>query len=173
MPLILALANFAPLLMKYIGAGDATQKVVEAVSAVATTVTGTKTPEEAIKSLQQSTELQQKFQIAVMEKSQQWDEIFLADVQSARARDTKITESGKRNIRAETMYILAVVMVLIILYLVWTTPHVNDFVKGVATLMLGRFLGYLDQIYNFEFGTTRNSRDKDVTIQQLTKNGGQ
>lgn len=172
MPLILALANFAPLLMKYIGAGDATQKVVEAVSAVATTVTGAKTPEEAIKSLQESTELQQKFQLAVMEASQKWDGIFLADVQSARARDSKLRETGQRNIRAETMYFLAVAVVVVILWAVWTTPDVNDFVKGVVTLMLGRFLGYLDQIYNFEFGTTRTSRDKDVTIQQLTKNGG-
>jgi len=29
-------------------------------------------------------------------------------------------------------------------------------------------LGYLDNIYSFEFGTTRGSRDKDDTIKNLT-----
>lgn len=34
---------------------------------------------------------------------------------------------------------------------------------------LGRFLGYLDNIFNFEFGTTRSSQKKDDTILNLTK----
>src|SRR5438094_5192347 len=103
-PILLALANFAPILTKYIGAGDATQKVAESVASVATSITGAASPEEALKKIQESTELQQKFQLAVMEKSQAWDEIFLKDVQDARQRDIKIRQSGQRNIRAETMY---------------------------------------------------------------------
>lgn len=172
MPLLLALANFAPLLIKYIGAGDATQKIVEAVSVVATTITGAKTPEEALKNLQESTEIAQKFQLAILEKSQQLDEIFLKDIQNARNRDIEIRKTGQRNTRAETMYVLAVVMIVILVYLVWSDTSLSEYVKGVVTLVLGRFLGYLDSIYNFEFGTTRTAQEKDQTIQHLAKNGG-
>jgi hypothetical protein len=173
MPLLLALANFAPLLMKYLGAGEATQKVTEAVAEVATAVTGQHTPDAIIAKLQESTELQQKFQVAVMEASQKWDEIFLHDVQDARKRDTALQATGNRNWRAETMYILAVIVVILVFYAIWATPHISEFVKGISTLVLGRFLGYLDSIYNFEFGTTRSSQSKDQTIQQLSKNGSQ
>jgi hypothetical protein len=171
MPLLIALANFAPLLTKYLGAGEATQKVVSAVSTVATSITGAATPEEAVKKLQESTELQQKFQLAVMEKSQAWDEIFLQDVQDARKRDLEVRKAGQHNYRAETMYVLAVVVVITVFYFIWASPHITEFVKGIATLVLGRFLGYLDAIYNFEFGTTRASREKDATISKLSANG--
>lgn len=39
---------------------------------------------------------------------------------------------------------------------------------GVVTLVLGRFLGYRDNIYNFEYGTNRSSKEKDMTINQLS-----
>ena len=50
-------------------------------------------------------------------------------------------------------------------------PYINEYVKGIFTLVLGRFLGYLDNIYSFEFGTTRGSKEKDETIKQLTGGG--
>lgn len=48
----------------------------------------------------------------------------------------------------------------------------DDFAKATVTLLLGRFLGYLDSAYQFEFGTTRSSRTKDETITELTKTAG-
>jgi hypothetical protein len=51
---------------------------------------------------------------------------------------------------------------------VWKDPNINEYVKGIFTLVLGRFLGYLDNIYSFEFGTTRGSKEKDETIKNLT-----
>ena len=58
-----------------------------------------------------------------------------------------------------------------LVYLVWKDDTLTEYVKGIVTLVLGRFLGYLDNIYSFEFGTTRGSKDKDDTIKQLS--GGQ
>lgn len=45
----------------------------------------------------------------------------------------------------------------------------DEFAKGIITLVLGRMLGYVDAIYNYEFGTTRSSAKKDETINELTK----
>ena len=62
----------------------------------------------------------------------------------------------------------AVAVIVGLVYAIWKDPDINEFLKGIATLVLGRFLGYLDNIYSFEFGTTRGSQNKDATISQLS-----
>ena len=90
---------------------------------------------------------------------------------SARERDVEFIKRGMVNTRANLMFFLAVVMVGILVWIVWKDQSINEYVKGIFTLVLGRFLGYLDNIYSFEFGTTRGSKEKDETIKQLTGGG--
>jgi len=170
LPALLALANLAPVLMKYLGGTDSTVgKVVTAASEIATTLTGEKTPEEAVVALSKDPEKLAQFQLQVTQQSIEWDKLFLADVQSARDRDVKLAQAGYRNIRAHSMYLLAVCVIILLVFIIWKDPNINEYVKGIFTLVLGRFLGYLDNIYNFEFGTTRASKQKDETIDRLTK----
>jgi hypothetical protein len=98
-------------------------------------------------------------------------QIEVADRESARARDAEFMKAGTRNYRADVMFGLAVLLVGGLVWLVWRAPEINEYTKGIVTLVLGRFLGYLDNIYNFEFGTTRSSRTKDDTIANLTGGG--
>ncbi len=91
---------------------------------------------------------------------------------SARDRDIEFIKRGMTNNRANLMFFLAVVMVGAMVWIVWKDQSINEYVKGIFTLVLGRFLGYLDNIYSFEFGTTRGSKEKDETIKQLTNGGG-
>lgn len=93
----------------------------------------------------------------------------VADRQSARGRDEVFIKSGKHNYRADVMFVLAAVLVGVLIWIVWKDDSINEYAKGIFTLVLGRFLGYLDNIYNFEFGTTRGSRSKDATIDNLSK----
>ena len=65
------------------------------------------------------------------------------------------------------MFALAVAVIVLLVCLIWKDPDINEYMKGVVTLVLGRFLGYLDSIYGFEFGTTRGSQNKDSTINAL------
>lgn len=68
-------------------------------------------------------------------------------------------------------FLIAAAFVIVIVCLavtVWITIS-DEFAKGIVTLVLGRYLGYVDNIYNFEFGTTRSSTKKDETITELTK----
>jgi hypothetical protein len=95
----------------------------------------------------------------------------VADRTSARDRDAKLLALGQHNFRADVMFVLAVLVIVALVWMIWRDPSVNEFMKGIVTLVLGRFLGYLDSIYNFEFGTTRGSRSKDTTIESLTKGG--
>lgn len=93
------------------------------------------------------------------------------DRDSARDRDVEFIKRGMTNNRANLMFFLAVVMVGAMVWIVWKDQSINEYVKGIFTLVLGRFLGYLDNIYSFEFGTTRGSKEKDETIKQLTGGG--
>lgn len=97
--------------------------------------------------------------------------IEVADRDSARVRDAEFIKRGVSNNRANLMFFLAVVMVGAMVWIVWKDQSINEYVKGIFTLVLGRFLGYLDNIYSFEFGTTRGSKEKDETIKQLTGGG--
>ena len=109
-----------------------------------------------------------------IEKAKQDLEAFKEEVKdrdSARVRDAEFIRRGAHNWRADVMVALAAMAVAGMVYLVWSSPTLDEYVKGIVTLVLGRFLGYLDNIYSFEFGTTRGSKDKDDTIKQLT--GGQ
>lgn len=94
--------------------------------------------------------------------------VEVADKGDARKRDVEFLRAGRRNYRADVMFLLAVLMIAGLVWIVWKDPGINEYVKGIFTLVLGRFLGYLDNIYNFEFGTTRGSQNKDDTIKQLT-----
>jgi hypothetical protein len=94
--------------------------------------------------------------------------IEVSDRDSARVRDAEFIKRGTINSRANLMFFLAVCAVAGLVWIVWQDQGINEYVKGIFTLVLGRFLGYLDNIYSFEFGTTRGSRDKDDTIRNLT-----
>lgn len=112
----------------------------------------------------------QNFMIKMKELDIDLDKALISDVQSARVRDTTLAQAlGKKNWRPDVMFILAVLVTCGLVWVVWKDPAINEYVKGIFTLVLGRFLGYLDNIYNFEFGSTRSSKTKDDTISALSK----
>jgi hypothetical protein len=99
------------------------------------------------------------------------DKAIIADVGSARIRDAEIIKAlGKRNWRPDVMFVMATTVIVGLVWLIWKDQTITEFVKGIFTLVLGRFLGYLDNIYNFEFGSTRSSKVKDGTISKLSGN---
>lgn len=164
----MALAPFAPMITKWLTGSDKAADVAGKVVGIAETITG-KQGDFALQEIQGNPELALRFKEAVMANELEFDRIYLADRQNARDRDTAITAAGKHNYRADTMYVLAVVVIVGLVYAVWKDPNVNEYMKGIVTLLLGRFLGYLDNIYNYEFGTTRINQVKDATINRLSK----
>lgn len=131
-------------------------------------------PEELAKLRQFELEHEEELQRIQSENNKLDLQFFQAEVEdrgSARARDEKFVLNGKHNTRGDLMFFLAVVMIAGLVWIVWKDQGINEYVKGIFTLVLGRFLGYLDNIYNFEFGTTRSSRSKDVTIEMLSGGG--
>lgn len=129
------------------------------------------TPEDVSKLRQAQFDHEERLLELGIEKAKQDLESFKEEVKdrdSARGRDAEFIRRGVHNYRADLMVAVAALAVAGMVYLVWSSPTLDEYVKGIVTLVLGRFLGYLDSIYYFEFGTTRGSKDKDETIKQLT-----
>lgn len=164
----LALAQFAPSLMRLFGVGENSVTAAEKAIDIAKTVTGATSPEQALEMLKVNAERQAEFNMAVLKANSELEAAYLADVKSARDRDAEFIKAGTRNYRADTMYVLSVLVVVALVIVVFQST-LDEYAKGIITLVLGRFLGYLDNIYNFEFGTTRVNRTKDETIVNLSK----
>lgn len=160
----MGLSQFAPAIIRWISgsdkAGDAAQKVVD----VATQITG-KPADQVLEALKADPNLVLDFRKAMLANEVALDAMYLADVADARKRDT--AKVGP-NYRADSMYALAVLLIALLVVAV-LRAELDEYAKGIITLVLGRFLGYLDNIYNFEFGTTRSSKTKDDTIASLSK----
>ncbi len=164
----LGLAQFAPSIMRFFGAGDKSTAVVEKIVGTAQTVSGASSPAEALEMIRASAEKQAEFQMAILKNEAEMERMYLADTQSARSRDVEIAKTVGHNYRADSMYVLAIALIGSLVYIVLKSG-LDEYAKGIVTLVLGRFLGYLDNIYNFEFGTTRSSKTKDDTIKSLSK----
>lgn len=94
--------------------------------------------------------------------------IQVEDTQDARARDIAMMQAGYRNTRANAMLLGAAVSIFCVMVLVVFWKELDDFQKATLSLILGRALGYIDQGFNFEFGTTRSSAKKDDIIHDLS-----
>jgi xanthine/uracil permease len=59
----------------------------------------------------------------------------------------------------------------LVLWLIWHANNLDEFTKATMSLILGRVLGWIDQAFQFDFGSTRSSKAKDVAIEQLSRRG--
>lgn len=160
----MGLSQFVPSIIKWVSGSDKAASAAQKVVDVATAITG-KPADQVVEALKADPNLVLDFRKAVMANEVAMDAMYLADVQSARQRDVALTG---HNYRADSMYILAVLLVAAMVY-VTLKSELDEYAKGIITLVLGRFLGYLDGVYYFEFGTNRTSKTKDNTIENLSK----
>lgn len=161
------LATFVPSLMKMFGAKEPTVEVATRVVEMASAVTGAKTPQEALEILNMNTEKQMEFQRAVMENERLLQDAYLRDTQDARARDVALAVAGRENKRANVLVALAYSLVIACLAIAVLFADTSEFIKVTISLILGRALGWVDQVMNFDFGTNRSSATKDDTINSL------
>lgn len=165
----LKLAQFAPGLIKLLTGNDKAADIADRVVSIAQTVTGTESGEAAVAAIQADPQKLLDFQLAMAEREQEFHQMYLADVQDARKRDVQLAQAGHMNHRANALAAGAGLLVIFCLFIVVWASQMDDFAKATITLILGRSLGWIEQIFSFEFGTTRANKTKDDTINNLTK----
>lgn len=164
-PIVMGLAQFAPQLMRYFGAGQTSTAVVDQVVGVAQALTNTKTPEEALAAIRASAELQAAFQRQVLELDAELEKAYLADRQDARARDVEYVKAGKTNTRANAMVLCDVIgLIACLAVLTVFRKDIPGEVVGLLSTIAGVFGLCLRDAHQFEFGSSRGSRDKDELL---------
>lgn len=168
-PLVMSLAQFAPQIMRYFGAGESNVAVAEQVVGIAQTVTGAKTPEEAIERMRADAQLAQQFHLAVLAAGTELDKAYLADRQDARSHDVEVRKlNDGKNKRGDVMILcdwLGLIACLVVL------TFFRDEVPGEVIALLSTIASIfgicLRDAHQFEFGSSRGSRDKDEKLAKL------
>lgn len=159
LPILGALAQFAPQISKWLDAGKTVQEVVETASTIAKSVTGTSNTDDALASLGTNPELAAAYQNKIMDMDMEYERLYISDKADARKRAAVLDSTPHGNVRANWLVAIAVVMIASCMAMV-VMSDLNENAKTTIAMILGMFLNELKNIYSFEFGTTRRSRAK-------------
>lgn len=162
--LALALAQFAPSMMRFFGVGEKPVAVAEKVVGIATAVTGAQTPEDALKAMRENVQLAQQFNLAVLAADTELEKAHLADRANARGRDVEVRKlAGGYNWRADIMIVACVVALCVMVNKI-LGDNVKPEVLAIFNMAIGALLKMLGDAFAFEFGSSRGSKEKDQII---------
>lgn len=169
----LALANVAPSLLRFFGAGEKPVAVAEKVVGIARAVTGAADGDAALAALQADPKLAQEFRLAVLAQDGELERLYLADRADARGRDIEVRRlNGGSNSRADVMVGGAVIgLIACLVVLVFFRAEIPGEVVGIVSTIAGIFGACLRDAFQFEFGSSRGSRDKDDIMSRMIGRG--
>lgn len=164
----LALAKeFLPGMVKHITNSDNAEDVARTVIDAAQNVTGTSSPDEALEVMRADPEAVMLFKTNMAEIHARLDEAYLRDRQGARDRDVDLKKLGYRNVRADAMLFMAFVSFIVIVYFAWDGRlDMPDQVFALLNMAAGMILGMIKDAFQFEFGSSRGSKEKDLLKNQ-------
>lgn len=166
----MGLAQFAPAVIRWITGSKDAEAVARDVVGVAQTVTGAGSPQEALARIQADQAAQMAFREKLLERSAELDKAYLADVQSARARDVELRKVGDHNRRADVMVVGAVVgLICCLLALIFFRKEIPGEAVGIISTIAGIFGSCLKDAFSFEFGSSRGSKEKDDVLGQIAR----
>lgn len=164
----LALAQFAPSLLRYFGVGEKSTAVAEKVIEVAKQVTMQTTGPQALEAMQVNARLAQEFNLAVLKMDGDLEQAYLADRRDARDRDVKLHQAGYQNKRADLMVLFDVIgLIACLVVLSVYRSEIPGEVVGLLSTIAGIFGLCLRDAHQFEFGSSRGSREKDGLMASL------
>lgn len=168
-----AAAIASQLLPSLIGrlAGDRAERVaseIVSVAAEAAGVPGSGDEHEILGRLQADPKALAEAQIRLREVDRAEMEAELRDRQSARERDVALAESGQGNTRANIMigFSFAALVACIGLAIFRQLPPE---VLSLLTTVIGFLMARLTDVFNFEFGSSRSSKEKTLQIEQAAR----
>jgi hypothetical protein len=166
--LALSLAQFAPSLLRYFGAGEKPVAIAEQVIGLAQRVTGAPDGNAALEALRQNAQLAQEFNLAALKMDGELEQAYLADRQDARKRDVQLAQAGQHNTRADLMVLFDVVgLIACLVVLSVFRSSIPGEVVGLLSTIAGIFGLCLRDAHQFEFGSSRGSREKSGLLAEL------
>ena len=172
-----AVGNAAPLIGSLIGPGGTA--VGAGVKTLISSVLGTdNSPEAVLQALKSDPQALVKLKQAEMDHQVdlqklvvQQEQLHLADIADARARDTAIVQAVGGNTRGDILAFIAISgLVGLVTILLFVSIPVGPS-KDILLLLSGALVAIVKDVYSFEFGSSRGSKNKDNTIARLAKSG--
>lgn len=169
-PIAMALAQFAPGIIKLLTGSDKAEDVAEQVVGIAQTITGTDNPDAALAAIKADPNKVLEFQQAMSAQQADLEKAYLADRADARARDVEIVKAGRQNVRADVMIVLdAFGLMACLAALFFYRQDMSGEVVALVSTIASIFGLCLRDAHQFEFGSSRGSVEKTDTINRLTK----
>lgn len=162
-PISLALlaAKAIPMITGWIAGDDAEEKAGKIVGTIET-VTGLK-GQSAVDAMAADPTLIAKAQDQILEEIR----IYAKDRADARSRDIELRKmNGGKNERANFMLAAAFASLVIIMALMWSQPNMPGVIIGIFSTAVGAILKMLSDGFQFEFGSSRGSKDKTQLMGQ-------
>lgn len=163
----LALSQFVPIISKWVG-GKTAENTAQMVVNIAKKVTDSIDEKDVLYKLQHDAQLVAEFQKAILESEKEIEIAILKDRESARNRDIAIINTGRRNKRADIMVLAAAFGLIVCLAVICLfEQNLPGEAVGIISTIAGIFGSCLKDAYNFEFGSSRGSKEKDQTVASI------
>jgi len=162
-------AEFAPSLVKWI-AGDDAGEVAKDVADIAKRVTGKDDIDAAAEAIRADPALVLEFQKEAGKHERELTQSYLDDKADARARDVALAQAGRMNWRADVLLAgayLTCVAIVVAFALGEIDPGAA--VAGAMFTLLGVMGAVIKQAADFEFGSSRGSKNKDTELANMAK----
>ncbi|MFN7709862.1 MAG: hypothetical protein ACK5O7_02715 [Holosporales bacterium] len=165
----LTLAELAPVIARWFSDGNTEtpsgQRIASKVIDLAKQISGSHDAISAAKILQNDPKLLIEFQMMILKMDQEMEVAYLRDRADARARDAALASAGRQNIRADIMVTCAALgLVACLISLGVYQENLPGEAVGIISTIAGIFGACLKDAYAFEFGSSRGSKAKDMTM---------
>lgn len=164
-------SQFAPGLVRRL-AGEKAGDVAESILSIGGLVTGKTDPEEIAAALEADTAKAHEFRMQAAQIDLELARIDHTNTADARARDTAMIKAGRINRRADVLAYASLAGLFGLIVLIVVVKPSDPWVQG----MVGAVVGFLTKaaldVFNFEFGSSRGSKNKEAQLDRLTGGAG-
>lgn len=164
----LGLAQFAPSILRFFGAGEKPVAVAEKVVGIAQQVTGAQTPEEALQRMRADAQMQHEFQMKMLEQDAELEKAYLADRQNARARDIEFIKAGRPNLRGDILAYCAIGALILSIVLAYTLD-LSGPQQNILSALIGALVMLVKDVYGFEFGASKEGARAANVVSEIAK----
>jgi len=158
------LAQYAPSIIKWLSGSEKAEEAAQKVIDVARVVTGKQDASEAVEAIQADPAVLMQFRQAMANIEADMDRAYLADRQNARGRDVAFVQAGRWNIRADLLALLSVTGLIVCVWFVARDSSLPERAVNAIMFVAGTLAACVRDVFAFEFGSSRGSRDKDALI---------
>lgn len=159
----MGLAQFAPQVIRWVTGSDKAEQAAGKVLEIAQAVTGKQGP-EALEAIKLDPAMAMQFRQAVIASEAELDKAFLVDRQDARKRDVALAQAGRYNWRADILAVLSVGGLVVCMWFIAKDSDMPERAVNAIMFVAGVLAAAVRDVYSFEFGSSRGSKEKDEII---------